>query len=159
MRMYQEAREAAGLTQRQAAERLHIGIRTLRAYELGDVVPKPDVVMLMARVYRQPELTVMYCRRECAIGQVYSYEPEATTLERSFLRLLKEFQDVENRLQKDIAGVVDGKIGHEMLRELMELEHAIETLKLCAARAYDIAGLIREHNERQKEKDRFVAAK
>lgn len=157
--MYQQAREAAGLTQRQAAERLHIGIRTLRAYELGDVTPGPETALNMSRVYQRPEFTARYCHRECAIGRTYSFEPETASLERGFLRLLKEFRDVEARLNKEIARVVNGEIDAATLKELLELEHAIETLKLCCTKGHDLAALVREHNDKQKEKDRLQAAK
>lgn len=141
-------RERAGMTQRAAAERLHIGIRTLRGYELGDVQPSPETALAMGRVYRRPEFTAMYCHRECAIGQAYSYMPKVVSLEIGFLRLLKEFKDVQQRLESEIGKVSNGKFSNDTLRELLELEHAIETLKLSCAEGHSITTMIRQHNEK-----------
>lgn len=46
-----KAREAAGLTQEQAAERLGREPRSLRRYETGERLPRADVIQRMMRVY------------------------------------------------------------------------------------------------------------
>ena len=49
--IYQSARLAAGMTQEQAAEALHLGETTLRGYESGRVTPPDETVVLMSRAY------------------------------------------------------------------------------------------------------------
>lgn len=55
--MLRTARNATGLSREEAAHRLYVGSRTLADYELGKTIAPPDVVLRMADVYQEPELT------------------------------------------------------------------------------------------------------
>ena len=48
------ARVNAGLNQKEAADRLHIGVSTLQGYEKGKRMPRWDVVLRIQRVYGIP---------------------------------------------------------------------------------------------------------
>ncbi|AVX31838.1 helix-turn-helix protein [Carboxydocella thermautotrophica] len=164
--MYMQAREAAGLTQKEAAERLHIGIRTLRAYELGDVVPNPEIVLGMARFYRQPELTMRYCRRVCAIGRAYSYEvldAVNTDLAHVVLKLSEELEEAREVMAKALRLVVNKKKRDDfqdkewqefrkVVQEFLDVEHSIEVLKLALGRMVDVAELVDAHNKKCRER-------
>jgi len=54
MNIYKLARKEAGLTQEEAAEKLHVGVRTLAEYESGRVRPNDDIVEMMTRIYGTP---------------------------------------------------------------------------------------------------------
>lgn len=97
-----------------AAELLGISVSTLADYELGNTKVVPvDKVVLMADLYKAPELKNQYCKAECPIGQQMPIATEVKGLEGITLRLIREFDDArmkEIKLQlMDIAadGVVD----------------------------------------------------
>jgi len=139
--MLKAARNAAKLSREEAAHRLYIGSRTLADYESGRTVAPPDVVMRMAEVYRQPELTADYCAKVCPIGQVLAHALDRSEFAVTVLRVLKEFADVE-RLRDNLVNIAaDGKLhDHEVdefeiiLKEMVELEKRICELKYFAMR-------------------------
>ena len=55
-------RRKAGLTQEQAAERLHISVRTISDYERGKSLPPDDVVESMIDVYKSLRLGYVWLR-------------------------------------------------------------------------------------------------
>ena len=139
--MLKAARNAAGLSREEAAHHLYIGTRTLADYESGRTVAPPDVVMRMAEVYRQPELTADYCAKVCPIGQVLAHSLDRSEFAISVLRLLKEFDDVKKLLNDLTRIAADGQVNaHEMdefreiMREMIELERQIGELKFFALR-------------------------
>jgi len=139
--MLKAARNAAGLSREEAAHRIYIGTRTLADYESGRTVAPPDVVMRMAEVYRQPELTADYCAKVCPIGQVLAHSLDRSEFAISVLRLLKEFDDVKKLLNDLTRIAADGQVNaHEMdefreiMREMIELERQIGELKFFALR-------------------------
>lgn len=160
--MYAEAREAAGLTQKEAAERLHVGLRTLRAYELGDVVPSPAIVLAMSKIYRMPDLTLRHCREACAIGQAYSYEVldnVNSDLAHVILKLSEEMNEAREMLDRVLQLVVNKKSREdfteqewrefrEAIMEFIDVEHNVEMLKIALGRTADVAELVAAHNRK-----------
>ena len=71
---FREARQRAGLTQEEAAERLDLSLRSLQSYESGDTIPPFDRVIRMAQVYQCSlyELARLSWPEERAM---YLYEP------------------------------------------------------------------------------------
>lgn len=67
--MFREARNAVGLSREEAAQRLYIGTRTLSDYESGRTIAPPDVVLRMAELYQEPELTADYCAKVVQSGR------------------------------------------------------------------------------------------
>lgn len=62
-------REAAGFTQEQAAELLHVSVRTVGAYENGEYMPHDDTVDMMVVTYNAPELGYHYLSRVLRTGR------------------------------------------------------------------------------------------
>ena len=60
--------DALGSMER-AAEMLGVSVNTLSNYELGVTVPPVDIIIVMADLYRAPQLKTMYCKNECLIGR------------------------------------------------------------------------------------------
>ena len=93
---------------------LGISVSTLADYELGNTKIVPvDKVVLMADLYKAPELKNQYCKTECPIGQQMPIATEIKGLEGITLRLIREFdaarlEEVKQQLM-DIAsdGIVD----------------------------------------------------
>lgn len=137
--MFKEARNGAGLSREVAAQKLYIGSRTLADYESGRTIAPPDVVMRMAEVYQEPELTADYCAKVCPIGQVLAHSIERSEFAATVLRVLKEFRDVEKLTDQLIQIAADGKVCEKeeaefrtIMKELVELEKQICELKYFA---------------------------
>ena len=127
--MLRKARNATSLSREEAAHRLYVGSRTLADYELARTIAPPDVVMKMAEVYQEPELTADYCKKICPIGQVVAHCVERSEFAVTVLRVLKEFADVERLKEKLVCIAADGELHrHEVdefetiMKELVELE-------------------------------------
>lgn len=160
--MYRDAREQAGMSREEAAFRLHIGTRTLAYYEAGERAPGPDVVLEMSREYRLPDLTLKYCREYCSIGQVYSYESldnVDTSLPAIILKLIEETEEAREMLNRLMKTVInkrtrkdynesDWRELQEAVLEFIDVEHAIEVLKISLGNLIDIPNLIAMHNQK-----------
>lgn len=94
--IYQNARNNAGLTQQQASELLHISVRTLGAYELGDIIPNGDIVADMVQVYNANWLGYEHLRQSSKLGEKILPPINIQDLAQSVLSLQKESADVEN---------------------------------------------------------------
>jgi transcriptional regulator with XRE-family HTH domain len=139
--MLKAARNAARLSREEAAHRIYIGTRTLADYETGRTVAPPDVVMRMAEVYQEPELTADYCAKVCPIGQVLAHCVRRSEFAVTVMRVLKEFADVKGLLDDLVRIASDGRVNpHEeaeftaIMREMVELERWIGELKFFALR-------------------------
>ena len=65
---YKSCRNNAGFTQEQAAELLHIAVRTLSEYENGGNVPD-EIVAMMADQYRAPVLAWWHLKTTSVLGK------------------------------------------------------------------------------------------
>lgn len=123
-----------------AAELLGISVSSLADYELGNTKIVPvDKVVLMADLYKAPELKNQYCKAECPIGQQMPIATEIKGLEGITLRLLREFDtamisEMKQQLM-DIAadGVIDeNERPHlqKILGKLDDIAKAISEMRL-----------------------------
>lgn len=177
--MYKQARKDAGLSIEEAAFQVHIAPRTLCKYEAGETVPPPEVVLAMARIYRIPWMTQIYCRENCAIGEAYSYEvltgvnidPPSV-----LLKLVGEMAEAQAVLQRMLEIAVNKNSKDDFtseewaefvrcLHEFLDVEHNIETLKISLGQWCDVSEFISQHNTKcwqrkyiRKEKTAFSAA-
>jgi transcriptional regulator with XRE-family HTH domain len=96
-----------------AAELLGLSPSTLANYELGVTkqVP-PDAVVMMADLYRAPELKGHYCAHECPIGRGMPIATKVSGIELIAVRVLKALSqgDVDEAKTKLIDIAQDGKI-------------------------------------------------
>ncbi len=163
---YKEARKKAGLSLEEAAFRIHVGTRTLSKYEAGENVPPPEVVLAMSRLYREPWMTQLYCRRDCAIGQAYSYEVlDRVNLDPAsiLLKLVGELKEAEAVLGRLLELAVNKNAREDFsqaewaefvakLQEFLDVEHNIEVLKISLGRWCDVSELIEAHNRKCRER-------
>lgn len=163
--MYKAGRKNAGLSLEEAAFRLHIAPRTLCKYEAGQVVPSPDVVLKMSQEYQQPELTLLYCRENCAIGKAYGYEvldAVDTNPVVVLAKLMGEMEEALNMLNRAMSIAInkvrrgdftndEWDIFSEAVLEFLDVEHNIEVLKLVMGRMTDVAELVERHNQKCRE--------
>ena len=166
--MYKDARKSVNLSIDEAAFRLHVGTRTLTYYESQEREPGPGIVLGMSRVYRQPSLTVKYCKEHCPIGQAYSYEI-LNNIDMSvpavILKLISELREAavaieyltENTVNKRSRADFTDDEWHKFMdamQELIDVEHNIEILKIAIEGLTEETTLIAELTARHNEKCR-----
>lgn len=140
--IYQQARDKMELT-RAAVEDATDGILSasrIEKIENGSLSAHPEDVILMAKVYNQPELCNYFCTNECQIGE--KYVPVVNTihdLPQIAMELLSNLNALNRDKERIIDITADGMItddeleDFELFREhLSEMSLAIETLKLWA---------------------------
>lgn len=125
-----------------AAELLGIAPSTLANHELGITKNVPvDTVVLMADLYKAPELKNGYCKHECPIGKSLPMATEECGLQGITVKILSSLDDENIRKMKksllDIA--FDGKITEDekeefdgILKNLDVLASAISELRMLA---------------------------
>ena len=159
--MFMSARNQAGLSREEAADRLFIGNRTLNNYEHGLTTVPPETALRMQDVYLDPTLTAKYCSDYCPIGQIFAHSvPDHNNLCQAVMGLLKEQNDFakvrENLIDMASDGIIDQSELPEfeaIMEELLDLEKRIEEIKLAAAAIVSIPNLM------QKRKSRLAAAR
>lgn len=128
-----------------AAEALNMSEDAVKDAELGLNKCMPvDKAVLMADLYRKPELRNYYCLHECPIGRTLAISDETPGLERVTVKLLKnlrvdELEDVKDKLV-DISE--DGKITEDekpdleaILEYLDKLSKTVSELRLIGEKA------------------------
>lgn len=123
-----------------AAELLGISVSSLADYELGNTKIVPvDKVVLMADLYKAPELKNQYCKTECPIGQQMPIATEIKGLEGITLRLLREFDaDMISEMKQQLMDIAaDGVIDEDerphlqkILGKLDDITKAISEMRL-----------------------------
>lgn len=115
--IYQIARKNAGLTQEQAAELLHISVRSLAEYESGRVTPPDDIVCEMIELYKAYWLGYQHLKQASEVGRRFLPDVQISDLAMAVLRLQKETADVGALQTAMVEIVCDGKIdGSEQQR-------------------------------------------
>ncbi|MCQ4921520.1 helix-turn-helix domain-containing protein [Tissierella carlieri] len=115
--IYQLARNVAGLTQIEAAERLNVSVRSLAHYESGNTTPHGDIVADMAEIYGTRWLGYEHLRLSTKLGKQVLPAIDITDIAKSVLVLQKESGDVENVKPCMIKIACDGNIDkHEEKR-------------------------------------------
>jgi len=108
--VYQVARKSAGLTQDNAAELLHISVRSLGAYENGETIPPDDVVCNMIEVYQARYLGYMHLKQSTEVGRRFLPDLDISDLAKSVLRLQKEVGDLKHINSDMIEIACDGAV-------------------------------------------------
>lgn len=114
-----------------AAELLGISVSTLADYELGNTKVMPvDKVVLMADLYKAPELITGYCMNECPVHGFLPLATEGKSLEGVALRLLKGFNEnaLKDMRDKLIEITADGQITDDEVPVLRKIITRLEDL-------------------------------
>lgn len=114
-----------------AAEQLGISVSSLNQYELGITKSVPvDMVVLMADLYKAPELRNYYCKNECPIGRQLPIATYAEDLQTVTLRLLDCMdEDGIKAIKKKLVSIAcDGKITEEEVDEFGAIVDRLEKL-------------------------------
>ena len=116
-----------------AAEMLGIAPSTLANHELGVTKNVPvDTVVMMADLYRAPELRNLYCKNECPIGRMLPLSTEVKGLQSITVRILNSLDDDAIRsMKKSLLRIAEDdeikKDDREDLESIMEMMEKIAT--------------------------------
>ena len=86
--IYKVAREARGLTQEAAAEKLGISDSSIRAYESGQRIPPPEVVDLMVIAYDSQLLGIQHIRASAEMARSIVPDVQELRLPEAIMELL-----------------------------------------------------------------------
>ena len=95
--MYARHRHAAGLTQEKAAELLGCAVRTVQAYESGEIIPPDYVVALMCDVYPAPMLALEHLRASSSMGRALIPEITRLPLAQAVCQLIYQIQEFTSK--------------------------------------------------------------
>lgn len=139
---YEAAKFNERLSSREgAAEELGVDRTRLARIELGSVTPYPEEVLLMADIYRAPELKGNYCREMCPLGKGMP-KIENQDIDRIALRALCSFRKINEAKGGKIMNV--RKV--QDMRKNVEHQYITEDSK---TRIY--LSVVREFNEKEYE--------
>jgi len=155
-----QARKKAGFTQEQAAKKMFMGLRQYQRLEYGEQEMSPEEAVRLAKILNCHALTMVYCRKHCAVGQRYCYDV-LNNVDLSPIAILakmrQEKQEAAEALEKMAEIMLNKRSAddcselelQELWRwslEMLDVEHVIETLKMRLWGFLDVAALVREHN-------------
>ena len=103
--IYKIAREARGLTQEAAAEKLGISDSSIRAYETGQRIPPPEVVDLMVIAYDSQLLGIQHLRASADMARSIVPDVQELRLPEAIMNLLDR-----------VYGFVDAHRDRELLK-------------------------------------------
>ena len=108
------AREAAGLYQWQVASLLGVSEYTVGRWERGEVVPTPDEVDKLERLYKAPGLWYGHMRYQYkSFRDRYPEEESGTALAMSMVQTMYQMEDVQRHQADVIRDALDGRIDNE----------------------------------------------
>ncbi len=108
---YKKCREGADLSQEQAAEMLHVSIRSLSDYENGKTIPSNDIVSDMVEVYHTKLLGLFHLRNSSELGRKFLPSVESIRSEADiFLKVIFSEDDILSIKEKTKKLLEDGKI-------------------------------------------------
>lgn len=107
-----------------AAEELGIDRTRIARIELGSIIPYPEEVLLMADIYKAPEVKGNYCRELCPLGKGMP-KIECQDLDRISIRALSSFRKINEAKDMLLDITADGIITED---EKPTLEKIIATL-------------------------------
>lgn len=152
--IYQRARKEAGLTQEQAAERLSVSVETVKAWEQGQRVPKPEDAERMMRCYAAPWLGLAYTRATCGrLGAVPEVSPRE--LPAAVLALINKSTDLADDYRRLMRIAEDGIIDESEAPDFDRIANAIQGVIQAA---YEVL-YAQEAEDKKRERPAIAAAK
>lgn len=154
---YEARRQAAMyderlLSREGAAERLGMSVSAVADAELGLGKCMPvDKAVLMADLYKKPELLNWYCLNECPIGCHRSISAEVLSIDRVTVKLLSgaRLSQLEQIKEKLLSIAEDGSVDKD---EIMDLEQITDYLSGLAKTISELKIITQHARERCGEK-------
>ena len=153
--VYQIAREDLKISREKASEALGCSADRLEHIENGKTAIIPQDVVMMAELYKQPELCNYFCTHDCAIGEKYIKEVKVKELTQIVLEMLATLNAIDKKKERLIEISADGIISDDEIQDFItiqeELEHismAVDSLKLWIEKTKSDGSFDREAYER-----------
>ncbi len=132
---YQTSRHTAGLTQEQAAELMHISVRTLAGYEKPGTIVPDSIVEKMVKHYNSPLLAWWHLRKNHILGK---YIPDAimpkTDGDMAF-QLVIAYDELEEAVRAVKRILANGRVDDYENPDFIE---SIETIKRVNAKLFSV---------------------
>lgn len=135
--VYQTSREEMGLTRARAAEELFISEDRIEKIEGEKTLPRPEEILAMSKVYKNPSLCNYYCSKVCPIGQEYVPEVKVKDLAQITLEMLASLNAINKEKDRLIEITADGVITDEeradferIQKQLSQISIAVDSLEL-----------------------------
>lgn len=130
--LFKAARLRAGLKRDPAAEELHIGVRTLDAYESTSEDNEPDMDMIrrMCILYKDPGLARQYIKRS-ELGEFFPEIVDAKsndTFQGSTLKAVDKISEAYESIRNIIRIASDGRVNPYEETEWRRLESMLDEL-------------------------------
>lgn len=143
MNIYKTAREAKGLTQEAAAEKLGISVTSIRAYETGQRIPPVEVVDLMVIAYDSQLLGIQHLRASADMARNVLPDVEQVSLPHAVLQLLNRiYAFADNHRDRQLMAIAeDGRIddGERVLFDQIVNEDLASIIEAAMAVRYAIS--------------------
>lgn len=114
-----------------AAEMLGMSVSSVADAELGTAKCMPvDKAVLMADLYKAPQLLNYYCLNECPIGSRLSISDKVHNIDRITLKLLKNLRvkELDSMKEKLIDIAEDGVISDDEKEEMQNILNYLDTI-------------------------------
>jgi hypothetical protein len=129
--IYQQAREAAGLTRAAAsAESGFLSESVIEKIEYGEKKPDPEEVVALAQAYKRMDLCNLYCARECAIGARNVREISVRNLPDIVIGMLDSLNHLEQEKNRLIEITVDGQVSEDELKDFARIRQLTDRLSM-----------------------------
>lgn len=137
--IYQTCREAAGLTQEQAAEQLNCSVRTLARYEAGEQRTPDDVAYQMAVVYDSHLLAFQHLRLVSQVAENLLPPVMERELGEAAMRIFNRVRRFAEQHQgyrlleiaeDNVISPEEEPLYYEIVQELLEIDQAILELRV-----------------------------
>ena len=132
--LYQRARKEAGMTQEQAAEALSVSVETVKAWEQGQRVPRPEDAERMMAAYGTEWLGLAYTSATCGrLGAVPAVD--LRQLPEAVLALINRATELADDYRRLMRIAEDGVIDE---REAPEFGRIAENIRDVIAASYAV---------------------
>ena len=145
--IYLKSREKTGMTRTEAASAVitagyDISESSIKDYETGKTIPKPESVGILAEVYNTPELKWLHCSENCLIGQEIARRSEkfgVSDVYKTYFDLVGAFDKIHNVesnlhaiIQDDILNPDEIEVWNDVIAVLDEITESANELKVWA---------------------------
>lgn len=164
--IYQQCREAQGLTREKASEQMDcVSASRIEKIEYDLQEPTPFDVVQMADCYKRPDLCNYYCSHKCAIGARYVPHVEVSDFPTIVLETIACLNDLSSHTNRLIEIGRDGKISDDEMRDfaiiskkLDEISLAVDALNLWIDQTASNHGINADLLKQEKDRLKFSSS-
>lgn len=127
--IYQLSRESLGLTREAAAELMEwISADKIEKIESEKTDPRPEEILRMCEVYKNPVLRNYYCTHECPIGIKHVPKLKVKDLSQIVLEIVSNLNDMEKEKNRLISITVDGQITEDEYKDFATIDEQLDNI-------------------------------